>query len=636
MFDTLEADIVVMQETKIQRKDLRDDMVLVKGWDCYFSLPTYKKGYSGVAVYTRQSVCAPVRAEEGVTGILQPPNSSSSYRDLPSDQSIGGYPTPAQLAQASGEAAALDSEGRCLLLEFPAFVLIGVYCPANRDETRDDFRVGFLNALDARVRNLVACGKRVILTGDINISRDVIDTANAEEHMRKHALTGFEYVSTPARRLFNQLLIDGKVFGERDNGRDAPVLWDICRGFHPGRKGMYTCWEQKINARPGNYGSRIDYVLCSADMKDWFCDANIQEGLLGSDHCPVYAIIKDRVRWGDGEVDIRDVINPPNTFRDGKRLREYSTKDVPALSGKLIPEFNRRRNIRDMFTKKPSLPSVSSNGSAAVSQHAENDLAAGSVPRQQGDESAQKPASGRLPENAPSTLSGSQSFEDAETASVPETAAKTVDATGSKRGIDDMYNSRPAKRSKSGTATTPANDTKGQKSLKGFFSRKSPDESSRQTTQDTTTAATAEFRGDPRTAVSQGTQTASSAVPSKNSTRKKLCTESPEKPPIRGNELSASGDGTPSQNDPPDEPVIDPAVSKKTWLKLFTKKPPPRCEGHDEACLTMVTKKAGINCGRPFWMCSRPLGPSGNKERGTEWRCQTFIWSSDWNAGATS
>ena len=158
--------------------------------------------------------------------------------------------------------------------------MIGVYCPANRDETRDDFRLGFLNALDARVRNLVAGGKRVVLTGDINISREEIDTANAEEHMRKHALTGFEYVSTPARRLFNQLLIDGKVFGERDDGRDEPVLWDICRGFHPRRKGMYTCWEQKINARPGNYGSRIDYVLCSADMQDWFCDANIQEGLL--------------------------------------------------------------------------------------------------------------------------------------------------------------------------------------------------------------------------------------------------------------------------------------------------------------------------------------------------------------------
>lgn len=44
MFDILEADVVVMQELKIQRKDLTDDMVLVPGWDCYFSLPKHKKG----------------------------------------------------------------------------------------------------------------------------------------------------------------------------------------------------------------------------------------------------------------------------------------------------------------------------------------------------------------------------------------------------------------------------------------------------------------------------------------------------------------------------------------------------------------------------------------------------------------
>ena len=44
MFDTLEADIVVMQETKIQRKDLTDEMVLVPGWDVFFSLPKHKKG----------------------------------------------------------------------------------------------------------------------------------------------------------------------------------------------------------------------------------------------------------------------------------------------------------------------------------------------------------------------------------------------------------------------------------------------------------------------------------------------------------------------------------------------------------------------------------------------------------------
>lgn len=44
MFDILEADIVMMQEAKIQRKDLTDEMVLVPGWDVFFSLPKHKKG----------------------------------------------------------------------------------------------------------------------------------------------------------------------------------------------------------------------------------------------------------------------------------------------------------------------------------------------------------------------------------------------------------------------------------------------------------------------------------------------------------------------------------------------------------------------------------------------------------------
>lgn len=44
MFDILEADIVIMQELKIQQKDLQDDMVLVPGWDVFFSFPKQKKG----------------------------------------------------------------------------------------------------------------------------------------------------------------------------------------------------------------------------------------------------------------------------------------------------------------------------------------------------------------------------------------------------------------------------------------------------------------------------------------------------------------------------------------------------------------------------------------------------------------
>lgn len=282
MFDVLQSDIIVMQELKIQRKDLRDDMVLLDGWDCYFSLPKQKKGYSGVGIYTRNATCAPIKAEEGVLGVLNPPGSTATYRDLPPEDSIGGYPSEVQVEELGVDPLLLDSEGRCVCIEFPAFVLFGVYSPANSNGLRDDFRYGFLCALDCRIRNLIKMGKRVILVGDLNVSRSEIDTANAIEDMKKAGMTHEEYVSTPNRRVFNHMILGGDVIGRRDEGREEAIMCDLVRDFHPDRKGMYTHWEQKINARPGNFGSRIDFVLVSEEMKDWFSDANIQEGLMVS------------------------------------------------------------------------------------------------------------------------------------------------------------------------------------------------------------------------------------------------------------------------------------------------------------------------------------------------------------------
>ena len=85
----------------------------------------------------------------------------------------------------------------------------------------------------------------------------------------------------------------------------------------------------------------------------------------------------------------------------------------------------------------------------------------------------------------------------------------------------------------------------------------------------------------------------------------------------------------------PQENVHDPVETKESWSKLFTKPAAPRCEGHGELCISLLTKKPGMNLGRSFWMCPRPLGPSGAKEKNTQWRCQTFVWCSDWNSIAT-
>jgi AP endonuclease-2 len=247
-------------------------------------------GYSGVGIYTRNATCSPIRAEEGILGVLTPPNSTVQYRSLPESQQIGGYLSDMELAELGVDPLLLDAEGRCVCLEFPAFVLFGVYSPANSNGLRDDFRYAFLTALDCRIRKLNKMGKRVVLVGDLNVSRGLIDTASSAEDIKKAGLTSEEYVSTPNRRIFNQLIIGGEVYGERDEGREQPILLDTTREFHPERTGMYTHWEVKINARPGNFGSRIDFVLASGSMRDWFFHADIQEGLMVGALTPFFTL----------------------------------------------------------------------------------------------------------------------------------------------------------------------------------------------------------------------------------------------------------------------------------------------------------------------------------------------------------
>ncbi len=569
-----------MQELKIQRKDLRDDMVLLDGFDAFFSLPKHKKGYSGVGVYTRNATCAPTKAEEGVLGVLPGPG-GTRYCDLPSDAAIGGYPTAAQVESLGVDPEALDAEGRCVVLEFPAFVLLGVYSPANSNGLRDDFRYGFICALDCRIRNLVQEGKRVVLVGDLNVSRDELDTASAAEDCRKAGITHEEYVSTPNRRIFNQLLVDGEVIGERDPGREAGVLWDTCRAFHPGRKGMYTHWEQKINARPGNYGSRIDFVLVDSCMRHWIKAADIQEGLLGSDHCPVYIDFDDEIELHGEKLLFVDIMSPPGVFHGGRRRLEWKVGDVPAFSAKRMPEFEKRRSIKSMFMQR----SESSAGENSADQQDTENKAGVLV-----DEKKYETTS------PGDSVKGSSAVTD---------GTPKLSQASSKRRLIDSAASRDSKKQRPDNGPISVKD---QKSLKGFFTtankksplQPSPEDLTGKTMRDTVAI---------------------------NPVRSESQTTSP------ANTITVACEGDELLAESVSSTVAAAEANQRSWSALFSKPVAPLCEGHDEPCKTMLTKKKGVNEGRSFWMCARPLGPSGEKERGTEWRCGTFIWATDWRAG---
>ncbi|KAI7496778.1 APN2 DNA lyase apurinic/apyrimidinic [Hortaea werneckii] len=606
MFDILGSDIVVMQELKIQRKDLRDDMVMIDGWDCYFSLPRHKKGYSGVGVYTRNATCAPIKAEEGLLGVL-PSALGQPYCELPEAHRIGGYPSEQQVAELGVDPTLLDAEGRCVVVEFPAFVLLGVYSPANSNGMRDDFRYGFICALDCRIRNLVAEGKRVVLVGDLNVSRDELDSAGAAEDMKKMGITHEDYISTPNRRIFNQLIVEGEVIGKRDSGRERGVLWDTTRAFHPERKGMYTHWEQKINARPGNFGSRIDFVLVSTDMKPWIRDANIQEGLLGSDHCPVFVDFLDDVQCDGKETKLIDIMSPVGVFENQVRQKEWRVQDIPAFSAKRLPEFDKRRSIKSMFS---AVPAKKPQGSLPIDSMASKSKA----------EASGTCATPLLPPNDAGERPEASSIE-----SPAETDRSSLKEH--KRKPSSPVKTKPLKKQKTDAEPPKA---KGQQSLKGFFSKTTSSPAKSAATEDTERS---------RQELDGATITAAPQNDADHKANPPLRYETPEPP--NGSQLSATG--TENTVSPASAMSISPShinaklaaveQNQKSWSSLFSRPVAPLCEGHKEPCKTMQTKKKGSNQGRSFWMCARPLGPSGNKEKGTQWRCPTFIWSSDWQPG---
>jgi len=100
------------------------------------------------------------------------------------------------------------------------------------------------------------------------------------------------------------------------------------------------------------------------------------------------------------------------------------------------------------------------------------------------------------------------------------------------------------------------------------------------------------------------------------------------------------------------EPFVPTADRRQAiWARMLGRPVAPTCE-HGEPCILLATKKPGVNFGeyrlsrssksniqrshltnipgRTFYICNRPLNPSGQKQHDTQWRCHTFVWSSNY------
>ncbi len=222
-------DIFCFQETKAEAEQLPADVREVPGYLSFFASSKLRKGYSGVAVYTRMK---PVKVEYGM-GIKR-----------------------------------FDDEGRFLALHFKDFVLFNVYFPnGGGGPHRLKYKFDFYDAFLTHIEKFRKKGRPIIFCGDVNTAHEEIDLARPKENEES---TGF----LPEERAW----IDGVI-------RHGYV--DTFRHFNPSKVDSYSYWDLKTRARDRNVGWRIDYFFVSKDLLPRLRRAFILPDIYGSDHCPV-------------------------------------------------------------------------------------------------------------------------------------------------------------------------------------------------------------------------------------------------------------------------------------------------------------------------------------------------------------
>lgn len=227
------ADVICLQETKAVKGDVDTKKLHELGYhDYWFS--AQKKGYSGVAVFTR---IKPDAVEEG----------------------NGHGPS--------------DDEGRVIQLQFGDTRLINAYFPSGTSgEERQDFKYIWLDECLAWLNKLKKKNPKLILCGDYNIAHRETDIHDPKGNKNS---SGF----LPAEREWMTKFFESG--------------WvDTFREFHP-EPHRYSWWSQRFpSVRLNNKGWRIDYINVTEPLKKQLKDAEIYPDVKHSDHCPVYLDIK--------------------------------------------------------------------------------------------------------------------------------------------------------------------------------------------------------------------------------------------------------------------------------------------------------------------------------------------------------
>ncbi len=233
IFKELKPDILCLQETKSEPDQLAEEVRNVPGYFSFFSYSKLRKGYSGVAIYSK---IKPEKVTE--LGIKK-----------------------------------FDDEGRTLVAYFKDFVLINCYFPnGGGGPERLKYKLEFYDAFLEFCDKLRKQKYKIIFCGDVNTAHEEIDLARPKENEEN---TGFLPVE---RAWLDEVVAHGYA--------------DVFRHLYPTKKDAYTYWDMKTRARDRNVGWRIDYFFVSPDLLPKVKDFKIYSDYFGSDHCPIELDLK--------------------------------------------------------------------------------------------------------------------------------------------------------------------------------------------------------------------------------------------------------------------------------------------------------------------------------------------------------
>lgn len=220
-------DIISLQETKARPEQLDDELKEPPGYHTFWNWPE-KKGYSGVALYTREK--------------------------------------PLSVTYDLGDSD-VEIEGRVIVAKYPGFTLFNSYYPNGaRSPERLAYKMYFYDEFLKYADKLKAAGEKLVICGDLNTAHTEIDLARPKENSKKSGFLPEE------RAWLDKFLSHGYT--------------DTFRRFHP-EPANYTYWDQKTRARERNVGWRIDYFYVSENALPDLKDAFILPEVMGSDHCPL-------------------------------------------------------------------------------------------------------------------------------------------------------------------------------------------------------------------------------------------------------------------------------------------------------------------------------------------------------------